>query len=625
MPRRSSPQNESLRKKRFSRMVPIHAFLLFLSFMFSEFIMYLSFNPPTVMPLLFGALYALAITFVLLSLPKIPAMILFAVGYAAMTLWSLVQVVYYSIFGRLIWTNDTAFASDSVIFLEDIFDLYIPPVLWVIAAGAFLLLLTVLIMWPKVYNRLRASRRRFVLSFAACVLALIIAEHSPLVCQNGTAYGALPIYNENGLYHLLKEDVVTCRLSRYLPGYEETKKANVKEIDQYFMKRPEHEANEMTGALEGKNVIVVLMESLDDWMLSPEETPALDAIMRESVVFTDFYTTFYGTTRSINTEVCLNTGLFFPTNGAYFYDYLGNSFDESLTYLLKERGYTSQIFHHNYPDYYRRTELIPAIGYDQYNSYIDSSGQERVLNDCYPFDCEEMRSQFFREGPTFNLLITQAAHMPYVYTDPMSVYALEKHPEYRGAYDTEEEDCIRAKARLVDDTFIRLFSELEKEGLLDDTVILALSDHYPYGYSDTERLLEYADHAQDVLLLDNTPCFIWSRDLAPMTVTKTLNTSDLLPTLLNLLGIPQTYNYLGRDAFDPNYEGCAFFPDGSWATGGVVCRASANGRSEEAKIVQNKYEREITDEWIQKMLDESRDFTKVSNLMLISDYYAHSR
>ena len=39
----------------------------------------------------------------------------------------------------------------------------------------------------------------------------------------------------------------------------------------------------------------------------------------------------------------------------------------------------------------------------------------------------------------------------------------------------------------------------------------------------------------DALLLEKTPCFIWSADLQPMKVDKTLNTSDLLPTMLNLL------------------------------------------------------------------------------------------
>jgi phosphoglycerol transferase MdoB-like AlkP superfamily enzyme len=231
-----------------------------------------------------------------------------------------------------------------------------------------------------------------------------------------------------------------------------------------------------------------------------------------------------------------------------------------------------------------------------------------------------MRQQFFREGLTFNMLITQAAHLPYSYDDPMSIYAMEKHPEYYGAYGSEEEDCIRAKARLIDDTFARLLGELEQEGLLEDTVIVALSDHYPYGYRNTEQLLEYSG-GTDLLCLDNTPCFIWSADMTPITVNKTLNTSDLFPTLLNLLGINPEYPYLGRDAFDPNYVGYAFFADGSWASEGVLCRKNLTDDQSEVTVIWNKYGKVIDDAWIHTTTEASREFTLVSNLILISDYY----
>ena len=47
-----------------------------------------------------------------------------------------------------------------------------------------------------------------------------------------------------------------------------------------------------------------------------------------------------------------------------------------------------------------------------------------------------------------------------------------------------------------------------------------------------------------------------------MQVTKTLNTSDLLPTVLNLMGIESPYSYIGQDAFDDRYQGYALFTNG---------------------------------------------------------------
>ena len=92
------------------------------------------------------------------------------------------------------------------------------------------------------------------------------------------------------------------------------------------------------------------------------------------------------------------------------------------------------------------------------------------------------------------------------------------------------------KAKLVDDFFTRLVEELEEKGQLENTVIIGVTDHYTYGYKDLPSLMTLSG-VKDELLLEKTPCFIWSADLTPMTVSKTLNTSDLLPTLFNLLGI----------------------------------------------------------------------------------------
>lgn len=598
----------------------VHGLIMLFCYALAELSLFLTITPtPKPISLLLGLLYALVLTGICLSAHKWVGIIFFAVSNLSISAWAMAQIIYCDMFQRLMWTNDAAFASEGVVFVDDVLDFYAPTLWWVLAGIALVSYLAVMLHWPH-RNAVRQYKKCLWIGTASALLALCLVENSSLVSGIDITQGTVPVYYNNGFYHLLKEDIKTNWLEPYLPNYRLKIEEKHKQIDSYFSRRPKHEANKMTGVMSGKNVIVVLLESLDDWMITPEEMPTVSALMNESIVFTDFYTPFYGTTRSINTEVCINTGVYFPTNGSYFYDYLCNSFSHSLPNTLRAYGYTSQVFHHNYPDYYRRTELIPALGYDRYQSYIQESGEAQVLNDCYPFDSQTMRQQFFREGLTFNMLITQAAHMPYNYDDSMSIYALEKHPEYYGAYGGEEEDCIRAKARLVDDTFARLLQELEQEDLLDDTLILALSDHYPYGYTDTEQLMDFSG-GTDLLCLDNTPCFIWGADITPMTVSKTLNTSDLFPTLLNLLGIEPKYQYLGRDAFDPNYNGFAFFADGSWVSEGVMCKKNITDDQSEVTVIQNKYGKSIDDAWIHTTTDAAQEFTLISNLLLISDYY----
>ena len=204
-----------------------------------------------------------------------------------------------------------------------------------------------------------------------------------------------------------------------------------------------------------------------------------------------------------------------------------------------------------------------------------------------------------------------------MYNEVLSYYALKQYPEYRGKYGSQEEDCARVKAKLVDDMFTRLLQELEAHGQLQNTVILCVTDHYTYGYKNMEELYALSG-VEELLLLEKTPCFVWSADCIPMTVEKTLNTSDFVPTMLNLLGYEAPYHYLGQDAFDPNYVGYALFPDGSWISEGVACRVDAGGK---ATIIQNENNLPVTDEWIGRMAKLSADHIRISNLLLTSNYY----
>ena len=120
----------------------------------------------------------------------------------------------------------------------------------------------------------------------------------------------------------------------------------------------------------------------------------------------------------------------------------------------------------------------------------------------------------------------------------------------------------------------------------------------------------------DALLLERTPCFIWSADLQPMEVSKTLNTSDLLPTMLNLLGVDSPYDYIGRDAFDPTYEGCALFSDGSWISGDIAYDAGT-----ERVLSITGGEAEISSETLDAMAEKVQQFVRINNLILDTDYY----
>lgn len=170
----------------------------------------------------------------------------------------------------------------------------------------------------------------------------------------------------------------------------------------------------------------------------------------------------------------------------------------------------------------------------------------------------------------------------------------------------------------MDDLFARLILELEEKGELDNTVIIGVTDHYTYGYKNEQALLELSG-VDNKLLLEKTPCFIWSAGLKPMEVDKVLNTSDVLPTVLNLLGIDSPYDYIGSDAFDERYDGFVPFSKGSWIYGNAAYDASTK------KLISiDGSDLEITPEDQKEIAQRVQEFTRINNLILDVDYYGEA-
>ena len=585
--------------------------------------------------LLFGALWAVFLAGAAVAMPRLAGRIFFCITYYISLLWTLAQIGYYSVFGKIMWLSDMFYAGEGADYLSDVLSSF-PPLWWI--GGVLLLALGVILIinFPK-------RGRSMILRLSALTVAVLsvvglflapelvflkdldiwgtrseYAQSSSYRAAYNTMYDAGNVYKICGIYQLTFRDLWKHEIYPLTPAYQSETNAQTQQLDDYFAKREPHQKNDMTGVFKDKNVVMVLMESMDDWMITPEDTPTLYRMMGEGIQFANFYTPGYGTARTINSEFCVNTGIYLPTTGEYVFDYVTNEFNQSIANQAADNGFSAEVFHYNTPTFYSRGVFEPAMGYNAYNCYADYNNDKNALyDDCLLFDIPELKDLFFREGKTFNTIITRSAHLGYTYNEVLSHYALKKYPEYRGKYASQEEDCARVKAKLVDDMFARLLQELEENGQLENTVIIAVTDHYTYGYKNTDELYAHSG-VKETILLEKTPCFVWSADCAPMTVEKTMNTADFLPTMLNLLGYDSPYSYLGQDAFDPNYKGYAIFSDGSWICDGVVCKVSDGSK---INILANENNIEVSDTYLKKMSETCQEFIKVSNLLLTSDYY----
>ena len=617
--------------------------LLPLSFFFIEFFafFFLSVNQETftlnqLWPLAFGALWAMMIGGILRLLPNPVSRVLYGIGYFGAAVYAGFQTGYYILFNQMMWLSDFRYASEGADY-ADVLLTY--PVGWWVGILA-MIVLGILLLWKFPKWRMKPST-----GIAAAILAVIGAVgayflpeavflHDSTIRYAGSDYGRSQsaeaaydnmfnthrLYQVCGLYQTLSKDMYAHVIYPHTPSYVQAQQTAKAEIDDYFAQKDAAQPNTMTGALAGKNVVLVLMESMDDWMFG-DHTPTLNKLMAEGIEFTNFYTPVYGGIRTFNTEFCINTGSFLSSAGGYAFDFVTNHFDQSLANQLRNQGYSAKTFHYNDPSFYSRGEFSPAMGYEEYVCYADYlpedlTEKERntaLYDDLLLFSNPQLRQEFFREGqPTLNFIITRSAHLSYKYNEVLSYWGLKKYPEYRGMTGNEETDCALLKARLVDDLFQWLLMALEEEGQLENTVIIGVTDHYTYGYKDMESLYALSGTTED-LLLERTPCFIWSADLQPQKVEKVLNTSDLLPTVLNLLGVESPYRYIGNDAFDDRYAGFVPFSNGSWLTETAAYDAA------KGKLLPGM---DGASETEQKAVAESvQEFIRINNLILETDYY----
>ena len=584
----------------------------------------------------FSALWALIFAAGLLLLPKKPGRVLYGLGYFALAGFAIGEMACKSILHHMIWIADSVHLTEGAEYGGTIragLDLRF----WCLSILLLLVGVLGVVLFPR-YQR----RWWTVLLCLACITGAFVGRYYLLIdclyldptayheyydatvfrqTQNNygiysTFYDAEKVCSVVGYYQMLEQDVLRHHIRPRLPAYKEQIEEKRETADDFYAARAPHEANDMTGLLEGKNVIMVLMESMDDFLLNEEDTPTICRLMEEGIDFTNFYTPIYSSIHTFNAEFCVNAGYFLPTSGTSSLTYSDNDFSESLPSILRKQGYSANTYHYNSPVFYNRGVMLPAIGFENYVCYedylSDTDDETALYDDCFMLNHETLCEEMFGHDHFYDYIITRNAHTPFLYEDEFAAFALAKHPEYRGKYGNETLDVIECKARTVDDMFALLLQRLEEYGHLDDTVIVAFTDHYAYPVTDQQMVMELSG-VDNTYLEMRTPCFVWAEALTPRKVDKTLNTADLLPTLLNLLGIESGYDYLGRDAFDDDYEGYVVFSDGAWLYRNVlygmgeVIEELSPGAAEHCDIG-----------WMEK---QALAYIRTSDAMIETDYY----
>ena len=381
------------------------------------------------------------------------------------------------------------------------------------------------------------------------------------------------------------------------------------EIDAYFEEKPDHMGNAYTGILEGKNVIAVMLESIDDWLITPEVMPTLHGMMEGGINFTNLYTPDYASGYTFNTEFAFNLGVYPYSNGNVSYALTRSAFPHSIANMFAAEGYNANSFHEGEPDFYNRGPMHTAFGFEIYHCYRDYPLMGvSVHDDTFLPKNDVLWEAMTGSEPFYSFVITYTAHLPYA-QDDFTVWARNQFPEYNGY--GEELSGLYAKARITDEMFRLMLERLEAEGKLDNTVFVCFTDHYAYGIQDAELLQQKSEEAGSAIL-EKTPAFIWWPGCESVQIDKVCQTVDLAPTVMNLFGMEVPKNLMGSDILDDSYEGYAIFPYTTWVKDGTY-----------VKYGEVQWNESMTEDEIQQMNAFVQRYYYINDAILEADYYAN--
>ena len=417
-------------------------------------------------------------------------------------------------------------------------------------------------------------------------------------------------YNDNNK-SMMVSGLFEYNTRNFIVNYLQDKSAITPEeletLKENFKNNDINKENKYTGIFKGKNLILVQLESIDDFLLNKNTMPELYKLSKTSINFTNHYSFTSGGGSTFNSEFMVNTGY----SSAYNYNqsayvFSKNAYPYSLPNLFKKEGYTINAFHMNSAEYYSRGVNYKSFGYDSYNGLKDL---KTYTDYSYWLDTELINNQTFNdkifntEKPFVSYIITYSAHMPYKTTKGTC-------PLLTNEQGLTEYECLQIQAKETDDFISLLLKNLKEKNLIDNTVIVLFSDHYIYTLENKTLLDKYKETSNN--LINHTPFMIYNNDNIKLNIKDVNSQLDILPTILNLFGITYyPHNYIGRDILDKTFDPLVFFSDGSWYNGSTYV---ANGEYQSGK--------KISTENIEKYNLIVKKKMLLNDAVIKSDYFA---
>lgn len=380
------------------------------------------------------------------------------------------------------------------------------------------------------------------------------------------------------------------------------------------------------GAAQGKNVIVVQMESFQNFVLGyeldgREVTPNLNALAKRSFYFPNIFQQI-GPGNTSDAEFISNTSIY-PTAQIAMSTGYGDREIPSSPRLLEQKGYKTATFQINSATFWDRNQLYPALGFQQYydkpnykNDRFNNFGASD--EEMYRVGLEKIDEMRADGSPFYAQFVTTSSHAPFEVPEGFPQFGIPERLQ-----GTQLGDYLNAQ-HYTDYALGELIQSLKDKGLWEDTLLLVYGDHGGLSTAENDPAwvtsmlgIPYDVNASrfNIPLLIHVPGEEQGEE-----IELAGGQMDFVPTLMNLLGISldkENHTVFGRDLLntDRNVIGIRYYlPTGSFVGDGVLF-VPGEGFEDGTAISLDTHE-PVTD------LEPYReDYDYILQLMKLSDDY----
>ncbi|WP_446898804.1 LTA synthase family protein [Clostridium sp. LBM24168] len=412
------------------------------------------------------------------------------------------------------------------------------------------------------------------LSFFLCLLVLAIStdyiffyklsKEQPRLLS--TMYNKVYITKHLGMvnYHYLDiYNTIYSKIDKVKPIPEK----KLTEI-QNFMDKNESSKKNLHAAYEGKNLIVIQVEALQQFVINSsiagkEITPNLNKMAGRSEYFDNFhYQVAAGGTS--DAEFMANNSLYPAESGAAYFLYSGNKF-QSMPESFINKGYDTSAFHGFRESFWNRNVMYKNFKFNHFYGEKSFKKNETIglgLSD-KSFLNQSVDKLKDLKSPYYAFLITLSSHFPY---DDVKNYGNFSVGKLEGTFIGNYIKSIH----YTDAQLGMFFDRLRRKGILKNSVIVLYGDHYAIPRNKQEQFLKFYNKSSisnvDWINLQKVPFMIHFPDERVKGINH-INSGemDIYPTISNLFNLSGNY-MMGNDLFNEK-KGVTIYRDGSFIYG----------------------------------------------------------